>query len=68
MAAEAIASQGQIRILAGGHHHMHLGRQVIEQKGESGVDRWGIKNVIVIQHQDKGVRDRGEFIEQARQH
>ena len=46
---------------------MHLGRQVVEQKGEGLVNRWGIDQVVIVQDEDKIVRDGGDFIEQGRQ-
>ena len=46
---------------------MHLGWQVLEQKGEGMVNRFGIDHVVVVQDEDEIVRDGGDFIEQGRQ-
>ena len=43
---------------------MHLGRQVLEQKGEGFVNRFGINHMVVVQDEDEIVRDGGDFIEQ----
>jgi hypothetical protein len=42
---------------------VHLGRQMIKQKGEGLVDRLSIKNMIVIKDEDKMIRDGGNLIE-----
>ena len=67
LAPGAVASQGELRILTGGDDQVHLGRQVVEQKGEGLVNRCGINQVVVVQDEDKIVRDGGDFIEQGRQ-
>jgi hypothetical protein len=38
-------------------------RQVLEQKGEGIVNRFGINDVIVIKDEENAVRDSGDFIE-----
>ena len=42
-----------MRILAGGDDQVHLGRQMLEQKGEGFVNRFGIKHVIVVKDEDE---------------
>ena len=54
-------------ILTGGDDQVHLWRQVLEQKGEGIVNRFGINHVVVVQDEDEIVRDGGDFIEQGRQ-
>ena len=51
-------------ILAGGNDQVHLWRQVLEQKGEGIVNRFGINHMVVVQDKDEIVRDGGDFIEQ----
>ena len=51
-------------ILTGGNDQVHLWRQVLEQKGEGLVNRFGINNVVVVKDEDEIVRDGGDFIEQ----
>src|SRR5512141_2615812 len=51
-------------ILAGGDDQVHLGWQVLEEKGEGIVNRFGINRMIVIQDEDEIVLDGGNFIEQ----
>ena len=51
-------------ILTRGDDQVHLGRQVLEQKGEDLVNRFGINHMVVIQDKDEIVRDGGDFIEQ----
>ena len=53
-----------MRILTGGDDQVHLWRQVLEQKGEGFVNRFGIDHMIVVQDKDEIVRDGGDFIEQ----
>ena len=47
---------------------MHLGWQVLEQKGEGIVNRFGINHVVVVKDEDELVREGGDVIEQGRQH
>ena len=51
-------------ILTGGNDQVHLWRQVLEQKGEGIVNRFGINHMVVVQDKDEMVRDGGDFIEQ----
>ena len=51
-------------ILTGGDDQVHLGRQMLEQKGEGFVNRFGINDVVVVKDEDEIVRDGGDFIEQ----
>ena len=53
-----------MRILAGGDDQVHLWRQVLKQKGQGIVNRFGIKHVVVVKDEDEIVRDGGDFIEQ----
>ncbi len=59
--------QGEMWILTGGDDQVHLWRQVLEQKGEGLVNRFGINHMVIIQHQDEVVRNGGDFIEQGGQ-
>ena len=54
-------------ILPGGDDEVHPWRQVLEQKGEGVVDRFGVDNVVVVEDEDEIVRDRVNFIKQGRQ-
>ena len=54
-------------ILTGGDDQVHLRRQVLEQKGEGIVNRFGIDHVVVVKDEDEIVRDGGDFVEQGRQ-
>ena len=51
-------------ILTGGDDQVYLWRQVLDQKGEGIVNRFGINRMVVIQDEDEIVRDGGDFIEQ----
>ena len=68
MATGPVAGQRQGRILARGDDQVHLGRQVLEQKGETRVDRVTAGQVKVVQHQDDFVAEERDLVEQARQH
>src|SRR4028119_1468271 len=63
-AAGAQPGQGQIWILTGGDDEVHPRRQVIEQKGEGFVDRFGIDCVVVVQDQDEIVLQGCDLVEQ----
>src|SRR3972149_1513065 len=54
-------------ILTGGDDQVHLWWQMLEQKGEGIVNRFGINNMVVVKDEDEIVRDGGDFIEQGRQ-
>ena len=60
-------SQRQRRILAGGDDQVHPRRQVLKQKGHGTVNRFGIKNVVVVKDEDEAVREGGELVDQGRQ-
>ena len=60
-------ARGRCGILTGGDDQVHLRRQVLEQKGEGSVNRFGINHVVVVKDEDEIVRDSGDFIEQGRQ-
>jgi hypothetical protein len=40
---------------------------MLEQKGESFVNRFGINHMVVVQDKDEIIRDSGDFIEQGYQ-
>src|SRR5688572_25284892 len=44
---------------------MHLGWQVLDQKGEGLVNRFGLNNVVVVKDEDKIIRNGGDFVEQS---
>ena len=46
---------------------MHLLRLVVNEKGQSVVNRLGINDVVVVKNEDEIVRDGGNFIEQGYQ-
>ena len=50
-------ARGRWWILTGGDDQVHLRRQVLEQKGEGFVNRFGIDHVVVVQDEDEIVRD-----------
>ena len=51
-------------ILTGCDDQVHLWRQVLEQKGEGFVNRFGIYHVVIVQYKDEIVRDGGDLVEQ----
>jgi hypothetical protein len=46
---------------------VQLRRQSLNQKGERLVNRPGIQQVVVVKHQDRRLRQRGDLVEQHRQ-
>ncbi len=46
---------------------MHLRWQVLEQKGEVFVNRFGIDYVVVVQNEDEMIWESGDFVEQGGQ-
>ncbi len=46
-------AKGSWWILTGGDSQMHLRWQVLEQKGEGFVNRFGIDHVVVVQNEDE---------------
>ena len=60
LAPDAEPGQGQRWILTGGDDQVHLWRQVLDQKGEGLVDRFGINHVVVVKDEDEAFRDGGE--------
>ena len=54
-------------ILAGGNDQVDLGGQALDQKGKRIVNRLGINDMVIIQHEDKRILDGGDVIEQRRQ-
>src|SRR5438876_11205009 len=59
--------QGQRWILPGGDDQVHVWWQMIEQKGEGMVNRFGINHVVVVKDKDEMVFYGGQVIEQGRQ-
>src|SRR5207245_3304690 len=68
VAPSAEAGQGQRWILTGGDDQVHLWWQMIEQKGEGLVNRFGLKHVVVVKDEDELVGNGDQVIEQGRQH
>src|SRR4030042_5701513 len=54
-------------ILASGNDQVHVWRQMLKQKCEGFVNRFGIKHMVVVQDKDEMVRDGSDFIEQGYQ-
>ena len=46
-------ARGRAGIFAGGDDQVHLGRQVLEQKGEGSVNRFGLDHVVVVEDEDE---------------
>ena len=67
LAPGAQPGQGQLRVLAGGDDQVHLRRQVLEQKGEGLVHRFGVDQVVVVQDEDEVSGHGGDLVEQGRQ-
>ena len=59
--------QGQLWILTGGDDQVHLRRQVLDQKGEGVVNRFGLNQVVVVKDEDEAFRDGGDLVDQGRQ-
>jgi hypothetical protein len=57
------ASQGQLRVLAGADHQVHLRREVLEQEGHAGPEFGAVDEVVVVQHQVDVVRDGAELVD-----
>ena len=51
-------------ILTGGDDQVHVWRQMLEQKGEGFVNRFGINHLAVVQDKDEIGRDSSDFVEQ----
>src|SRR3990172_4886909 len=54
-------------ILTGGNDQVHLWRQMLEQKGEGLVNRFGINKMVVVKDEDEIIREGGDLVEQDRQ-
>ena len=52
-------------IFAGSDDQVHLRRQVLEQKGDGMVNRFGIDFVVIVQDEHEIVREGGDFIEES---
>ncbi len=66
LAASAQMGQGELRIFAGGDDQVHLGRHVLEQKGEGRVNGWGFDNVVVIEDEAEIVWERRDVVDEGR--
>ena len=53
LAPGAEPGQGKLWILTGGDDQVHLRRQVLDQKGEGLVDRFGLNQVVVVKDEDE---------------
>jgi hypothetical protein len=60
--------QRQRRVGAPGDHHVHAGRQVLQQEGEAPVDRVRLDDVIVVEHQGELARTGRQLVHQGRDH
>src|SRR5579884_494967 len=54
-------------IFASGNDQVHMWWQMLDEKGEGLVNRFGIKHVVVVKDEDELVFDGGQVIEQGRQ-
>ena len=59
--------QRECGILSGGDDQVQLRRQMIDQKSERLIDRFGIKCMVIIQHQHHPIGDHGDFVQQSGQ-
>ena len=59
-------AQRQRRVFVGDNHHVHIGRAVLQEEGERLVYGQGLDQVVVIQNDDEGRCDKGEFVDQSR--
>src|SRR5574341_58400 len=57
-----------MRVLTGSNDQMQLRRQVLDQKVEGFLDRFGINDMEIIKNEDEIVRDGSDFIEQGCQY
>ena len=57
-----------MRILPGGDDQVHLWRQMLQQKRESLVHRFGVDDMVVVEDEDDTVRESRDLVEQGRQH
>ncbi len=67
LAARPQPRQRQRRVLARGNHQVQRRRQVIDQEGQRVADGGGLNDVVVIQHQNEGRRQRGDLVDQCGQ-
>ena len=67
LAAGPQAGQGQGRVDPGGHHQVHVGRQVLDEEPEAGMAHPVGDQVVVVQHQHQVGLAGGELVEQLRQ-
>ena len=59
-AAASQARQGQGWVGTAGYDKVHLGRQMVDKKGDGAVDRLGVDDVAVVEHQREVMRDGGD--------
>ena len=62
--APAPPRQRQRRIGAPGNHHMHLRRQMIDQKSDGFVNGGRLNDVVIVEDQDGGLCRRTDLIDQ----
>src|SRR5215472_11981048 len=58
------AGQRERGILTGSQDHMQLPWQVLDERGQRLVHRLGLNQVVIVQDQDKRVREGGQVIEE----
>ena len=68
LAARPQPGQRQRRIGPAGDHHMQPRRQMVEQERHPVLHLACVDDVVVIEHQHDVARDRGQVVEQRRQH
>jgi hypothetical protein len=61
------ARDRQRRVFTGGDDQMHLGRQVVDDKGKRLINRLCINKVIVIQNEEKAIGHCRDLVEQSSQ-
>ena len=62
--AKFTASQGQGKVLARGDDQVRLGRQVFQQERQLLVNRHGLDQMVIVQHQDARGGQCGEILEE----
>ena len=68
LTTRAQATERQRRIGAARDNQVQLWRQVVEQKGHALVNRLGVDQVVVIEHQQDVLRGGADLIEQGPEH
>ena len=67
LAASPEAGQGQGRIRPGGDHQVHPRREMLEQKGDGAVDRFGVDDVVIVEDERDVLIVRSDLVDQTRQ-